>query len=171
MESHTDSDGQKSKKFFSFHTPIEVLSNSEHFINNPLPIKSEKPTEITTTISISNMKHSDKLRSDSKSDSSFPTFITSSNTPLVVSLLVIPVLILIIISIVINLRKGGQFNCFKSYSFGRSQEKYDLGRLLGDPKKDGFNRVPIDESDGDLENSDSEVEEFNISSASAARKV
>jgi len=166
------------KKEFTFHTPIEVIPHSQQYVNNQVFTKSEPliqknpsndgPVVDQNVIPIVNQ--SVRLQTDS---SSLPTFMTSSNTSIVVSLLVIPVLILIIVSIVINMRRSGRLDSFKAYICGPSQEKYDLGRLLGgDPKKDGFNRVPIDESDGDLdENSDSEVEEYNISSASAARKV
>jgi len=112
----------------------------------------------------------------------FPNIpISSSNASIVVSLLVVPMLIVIIISIAISVRRNGKFWTFgvgsikglmRGYGTPHSKEKFDLSRLINDPKKDGFNRVPMDEnSDADAEeNSDSEVEEFNAS-ASMTKKV
>ena len=53
-----------------------------------------------------------------------------------------------------------------------NRDSFDLGRLLEDPEKSGFNRVStheVDADDADL--SDSEVEEFNVSNVRNGLKV
>lgn len=96
--------------------------------------------------------------------SSFPSFTV-----------MISVLTLVVIVIVLLMRKSKVsrygFN-FLRRGMANSGDTFDLGRLLEDPEKSGFNRVStheIDADDGEL--SDSEVEEFNVSNVRNGLKV
>ena len=100
--------------------------------------------------------------------------LTSSNL-LGMGLLAVPLLCVFIYSIYsCYCRKDGSMSYFSTSSFrnffpSKRKEHFDLGRLLSDPEKSGFNRVAMEESDMDFDlQSDSEVEEFNITSARKA---
>lgn len=105
-------------------------------------------------------------------NSTFDVLNTSSS--LAMGLLAVPLLCVIVYAFYVSCRKDGSMSYFSpsKFSLWRSKrsDHFDLGRLLSDPEKSGFNRVAMDESDCEgLEvQSDSEVEEFNIKSA---RKV
>ena len=61
-------------------------------------------------------------------------------------------------------RNGMGIN-FLRRGMSNNRDTFDLGRLLEDPEKSGFNRVAtheVDDADGDQ--TDSEVEEFNVTS-------
>lgn len=55
--------------------------------------------------------------------------------------------------------------------FRSRSDTFDLSRLLEDPEKSGFNRVSTTETDMDADLSDSEVEEFNVSSLRGNQRV
>jgi hypothetical protein len=82
----------------------------------------------------------------------------------------ISALSLVVIIVFILYRRSKQSRYGFSVNFLRrgmsnSRDSFDLGRLLEDPQKSGFNRVSThdtDDLDGDP-GSDSEVEEFNVS--------
>ena len=81
---------------------------------------------------------------------------------------IISMLSLVVIVGVIAVRSfrqplGAKLNSLRSRFCSRS-DTFDLSRLLEDPEKSGFNRVSTTETDMDVDLSDSEVEEFNISS-------
>lgn len=86
-------------------------------------------------------------------------------------LLAVPLLLVIVYACFVSCRKDGKMNYFSPAKWWRRKgsDHFDLGRLLSDPEKSGFNRVAMEESDLDAEGqSDSEVEEFNVKNA---RKV
>lgn len=87
-----------------------------------------------------------------------------SNKSIVFYFFVVPLVIVIAIALVIRISKNRRFfkNNYNIWNLDRrSQEKYNLNRLI-DPQKQGFNRLPNEEnSECEAENSDSEVEEFN----------
>ena len=87
-----------------------------------------------------------------------------SNKSIVFYFFVVPLVIVIAIALAIRISKNRRFfkNNYNIWNLDRrSQEKYNLNRLI-DPQKQGFNRLPNEEnSECEAENSDSEVEEFN----------
>lgn len=89
----------------------------------------------------------------------------------------ISALTLVVIIIVILVRRSKVsrygFNVnFLRRGMANSGDSFDLGRLLEDPEKSGFNRVSTHEIDADdAELSDSEVEEFNVSNVRNGLKV
>jgi hypothetical protein len=101
--------------------------------------------------------------------------LNTSNT-LAMGLLAVPLLCVIVYAFYASCRKEGSMSYFSpsKFSLWRSKrsDHFDLGRLLSDPEKSGFNRVAMDESDFDGEvQSDSEVEEFSVHNIKSARKV
>lgn len=101
-----------------------------------------------------------------------------ANSSLVSSFtLKISAVILVVIVIILLVRRSKASTYGFSVNFLRrgmanSRDSFDLGRLLEDPEKSGFNRVStheIDADDGEL--SDSEVEEFNVSNVRNGLKV
>lgn len=100
----------------------------------------------------------------------------SSNLALsliIIAVLAIPLLLLVLISAFFRLRKQG--NCHsinlghvKGWMSGYKQpnnDRFNLGNFL-QPHK-GFDPVNVEESDGELENSDSDVEEYSASAQKA----
>lgn len=82
---------------------------------------------------------------------------------------------IIVIIVLIRRSKASKYGFsvnFLRRGMANSRDSFDLGRLLEDPEKSGFNRVStheIDADDGEL--SDSEVEEFNVSNVRNGLKV
>lgn len=92
--------------------------------------------------------------------------------------IMISALSLVVLVIVFLLRKPKNSRYGFSVNFLRrgmsnSRDSFDLGRLLEDPQKSGFNRVSTHETDADIDGdlSDSEVEEFNVSNVRNGLKV
>jgi len=110
---------------------------------------------------------------------SIPIILTSTNSSMALVLLTIPIVCVLLISCLISCRKDAKYRYLTAGQFngwlrghrhpGKAQEKFDLGRLLADPEKSGFNRVALEESEEEGGgHSDSEVEEFNVTSARKA---
>ena len=88
---------------------------------------------------------------------------------------VISMLSLVVIVTVVAVRSFRQPISAKFASltnrFRSRSDTFHLSRLLEDPEKSGFNRVSTTETDMDADLSDSEVEEFNISSLRSNQRV
>lgn len=88
---------------------------------------------------------------------------------IIMSFLAIPVLLLILITVLVRLRKRGKLQQFSfvhfkgwlgGYRTPHPQDRFNIGNLLNPHK--GFDRVAVDESDGDADDgNDSDVEEFS----------
>uniref|UniRef100_T1IX66 Copper type II ascorbate-dependent monooxygenase C-terminal domain-containing protein n=1 Tax=Strigamia maritima TaxID=126957 RepID=T1IX66_STRMM len=94
---------------------------------------------------------------------------TLAPTLIIIALLAIPVLIVVLVTVLIRLKKHGNFRSLdaghvKGWMSGYRQpsgDKFNLGNFLHPHK--GFDRVNLEESDA--ASSDSEVEEFNMQKA------
>ena len=85
-------------------------------------------------------------------------------------------LVVIIVVFLLRKRKNSRYGFsvnFLRRGMSNSRDSFDLGRLLEDPEKSGFNRVSTHDTDadGDGDLSDSEVEEFNVSNVRNGLKV
>lgn len=85
-------------------------------------------------------------------------------------------LVVIVIVFLLRRPKHSRYNLsvnFLRRGMSNSRDSFDLGRLLEDPEKSGFNRVSTHETDADFDGdqSDSEVEEFNVSNVRNGLKV
>nr|WLF82755.1 putative peptidyl-glycine alpha-amidating monooxygenase A [Tityus melici] len=144
---------KSTKKVLTDMPPLQTSS--------PL-LSSQKATPEKSTLLLHTKS---KYSGSKKKESEIDNFKTSM---IIMALLAIPILLLIIITSVIRLKKRGKLqNCSLSHLKGwlggyrtpHPQDKFNIGTLLNPHK--GFDRVAMEESDIE-EGSGSEVEEFNV---------
>lgn len=144
---------KSTKKVLTDMPPLHTLST----VASSNKVIAEKSTLLLHT--------QKKYTSPKKKESDIDNFKTSM---IIMALLAIPVLLLIIITSIIRLKKRGKLqNCSLSHLKGwlggyrtpHPQDKFNITSLLNPHK--GFDRVAMEESDIDGEGSGSEVEEFN----------
>ncbi|KAI1296748.1 Peptidyl-glycine alpha-amidating monooxygenase [Halotydeus destructor] len=155
---------------------LPVLSHpaSAHLTLNDIATNKFNNVEHSDAVenrSSSNVTHS-KVAANAPSSVSSSQPLPESSNLVAMALLSLPLLgVMIYSSYRCCCRQDGKMTHFSASRFNVFRSKrnahFDLGRLLSDPEKSGFNRVSLDEHDDiDLDNqSDSDVEEFNIRSA------
>ncbi|XP_014666391.1 PREDICTED: peptidyl-glycine alpha-amidating monooxygenase B-like [Priapulus caudatus] len=88
-----------------------------------------------------------------------------SASMIIMALLAVPVLLMIIITIIIRLKRQGRLNNIQSWVTGYQppSDKFNLGNILN--RHHGFDRVSTEESDHEIDplrDSDSDVDEFTV---------
>lgn len=106
-----------------------------------------------------------------------PTSFSSSNSVIII-LILSTIILIILIAFLINRRRDYRPNSYSPLQeikgwvtgYRSTKNELNLGRILNDPKRSGFNKLAMDDSDNETElingeiHSESEVEEFNVSS-------
>ncbi|XP_015794084.1 peptidyl-glycine alpha-amidating monooxygenase B [Tetranychus urticae] len=107
-----------------------------------------------------------------------PAKIASLSSSPALLLVLVPLIISVIIIILIVRRRTSRLSSYSPLQeikgwvtgYKATKNELNLGRILHDPKRSGFNQLAMDESDNEAElingdiHSESEVEEFNVSS-------
>ncbi|XP_035222161.1 peptidyl-glycine alpha-amidating monooxygenase-like [Stegodyphus dumicola] len=122
-----------------------------------------KPEKLYNVIPVNKDRDMEKKTPIDEDSSGFETSL------IIMSLLAIPVLCLVVVTIIVRLRRRGKlqqsyFGNLKGWWGGyrtpHPQDKFNLGNLLNPHK--GFDRVSLEESDAEgEEGSDSDVEEYS----------